>query len=668
MRRADLPWIGLLAIWGLWIYWPGLDHPSLWNWDESIHMAVARGVYATFFTPHVYAHHLYPGYAFNDWVNGEIWIHKPVLPFWLGAAVMHLIGITPLGLRLASLAGMVLAGACLYLLLRSLAPRAWAAAVSAAFMGLPFAWKMVQGYQFGDVTDCTLVGFVVLAFWLLLRTIETDSPWLAAAAGAVTGLGFLCKSALALTPLGAAIAMAVLGSRGFCQGLRWRRLVPFLGAFLLLALPWEIVCAIRWPALNKVEVLHTFGHLTGKSVENWIRPWDALFNEIDEAELAPWPLVLPLVAAGWLAIRAVRRREPVAVLVTLWIGAEWLVLTLARVKVPAIAWTVVPAVCLALGVAVLDAFGRPALAVALVGALGAPRIAQALPSLGRARFHLPHFFFETRSRPGLVAGVLIVLACLGMGLLLQALRRRMPRASLGGSLLLGAAGLALASWLLFVRTPEARAEAGAALEVQSLMGYERDVGLALGRATPEKSVVFLGTDREPPSGFAVQNLLFWSGRTTYRRAPDPTTAHRLGYHPYLVSPVAQPFREVPGVPASSWLRAYDLDAPAPPPPLPPGLSPLGVWAGDMQVLGFAAAPGDRSHGRYAFYLHAEGAPGRLSILFRTRKGVEAATLDPGESLASVYSLSGKPWFIVPLLGPPPEQLLSVEVRGGRTSR
>ena len=665
MRRTDLPWIGLLAAWGVWIYWPGLDHPSLWNWDESIHMAVARGVYATFFTPHIYAHHLYPGYAFNDWVNGEIWIHKPILPFWLGAALMHVLGVTPLGLRLASLAGMTLAGACLYLLLRSLAPRPWAALVAGAFMGLPFAWKMVQGYQFGDVTDCTLAGFEVLAFWLVLRAIETGSDRHALAAGAVTGLAFLCKSALALTPLGAALAMALLGSGGFVKGLRWRQLALFAGAFVALSIPWEIVCAVRWPELNQVEVLHTFGHLTGKSVENWIRPWDALFNEIFEAELAPWPLALPLVAGVWLMVRAFRRREPAAVLVAIWIGAEWFVLTLARVKVPAIGWTVVPALFVALGVAVLDAFGRPVLAAALAGALASPWIAARFPSLARARFHLPDFFFETRARPGLVEGLAVVLACLALGLAWRLGRRLAPRLSRAGSFAVATAGLALAAFLLLARTPQARAEAEAALEVQSLMGYEREVGLALSRETPEKSVIFLGTDREPPSGFAVQNLLFWSGRTTYRRPPDVATAHRAGYHPYLVSPAAQPFREVPGVPASSWLRAYDLDAPAPPPPLPAGVTPLGLWTGGVQMLGWAAEPGDGRHGRYAFYLHTDGPVGRVRVVYRTRAGEEVGWVDPGEALT--YAVAGKPWFVVPALGPPPGEVVSVELPGAVTT-
>jgi 4-amino-4-deoxy-L-arabinose transferase-like glycosyltransferase len=663
-----LPWLAILSGWGLWLFLPNLGHSSIWNWDESVHMAVARGVFDSFFTPHIFSHHLYPGYAFNDWVNGEIWIHKPILPFWLGALVMHVIGITPLGLRLCSVAGMLLAAGCLFLLLRKVTARPWALVIAGSFLTLPFSWRMVQGYQFGDVTDATLVGFVVLSFWLLLLAVERRSSRYAGAAGLAIGLGFLCKSALALTPLGTAFAFVILGGLGFCRGLRWQSFCVLVAAFVVVSLPWEIVCAIRWPELNKVEVLHTFGHITGKSVENWIRPWDGIFNEINEVELSPLPLALPLVAAGWLAIRAWRRREPVVVMVAIWLSAEWWMLSYASVKVPAVAWTTVPAVLFALGLAVADAFRRPALAAALVGALSVPRVQAHWHSLSRLRMHVPAGWVETRSRPGLVEGVAVVAVFLALGTLVQLMRPLFPRFVGAGAWLISVTGIALVLLLLLVDLPKAQAKAVRDSELQSLMGYEKESGLAIDRETPKKSVVFLGYEREPPSAFAVQDTIFWSGRMSYRHAPDPATAHREGYHPYLVSPAAQPFQEVPGVPATSWLRAYDLDAPAAPPPLPPGVTPIGLWAGNAQVLGYAVAPGNERRGRYAFYLHTEGPSPHLGIVFHTRNGAEPGSIDPGTCLTNAASFQHKPWFIVPVLGPPPGELQSVELPGGQATQ
>ncbi len=664
MRRADLPWIALLAAWGAWLLLPGLAHPSLWNWDESIHQAVARGVYDSFFTPHVYPNHLYPEpTGWDYWVNGGVWLHKPPLPFWLGAIVMHAIGVTPLALRLVSAAGMIGASICLFLLLRSATARPWAALVAAAFLALPFGWKMVQGYQFGDVTDCTVTGFTLLSTLLLLLAVERDSTPLAAGAGAACGLAFLCKSALALTPMGVAAALWILGAAGFCKGPRTRSLAALLAAFVVIAVPWEIACAIRWPELNHREVVHTFGHLTGHTVENWVRPWDGIFNEIDQAELSPLPLALPLVAGLWLILRALRRRESVVLIAALWLWAEWIVLTAARVKVPAVAWTAVPAVFFALGVAVADAFGRPALAAALAGAFLGPSLAAHWPSLARLRLGLPRFFVETRDRPGLVEGLAVAAAALALGLVILALRRVLPLLgrALGGLLAVGAAGLA--AWALFVQVPRAQAAARDEMETQSLSGYGREAGLAIGRASPEKSVIFLGVDRDPPSSFGVQELIFWSGRAVYRRAPDLSTARRAGWHSYLVTPVAQNLAEVPGVPAASWLRAYDLDAPAVPAALPPDLTPLRVREGDMTVLGYAAAPGDGRRGRYAFFVHAGGAPQRLAVRFHTRHGDENGFLDPAMSLTRIPP--GAPWFVLPALGPPPDALVSIDLPGAQ---
>ncbi len=656
MKRHDLPFLALLLGFGLVVYLPGLAHPSLWNWDESIHEAVARGVYDSFLTPHVLVEPFYPMSA-NEWVNAGVWLHKPPLPFWIGATLMHLFGISPLGLRLTACAGMLLAAAALFLLTRSQLSRPWALLFSGAFLALPCAWRMVQGYQFGDVTDTTLVGFVSLAMLLVLRATESRSNRLAALAGVAVGLGFLCKSALALSPLGVAFALALLGAAGLCEGPRFRQLAFMVAPILALALPWEIYCAVRWPALNRIETLHTFGHLSGVSVENWIRPVDAIFNEVHETELSPLPLALPIVAGVWLAIRALRRRETPVVLAALWLWADWIVLTAAKVKVPGVAWSAVPAIFFALALAFRDAWRRPALALPLLGALASPALARAFPALSRLRMRLPDALLETRTRPGLGEGLAAAGIALALGLVIVALGR------LGSPLrwLAGAAAGAAALWLVLLDVPRAQAKDRAGLEIQSLYDYAREVGLAIDRGSPKKSVVFLGAQRDPPGSFGVQELVFWSGRMVYRRPPDLEAARAHGYEPLLVSPRAEPFREVAGVPATAWARAYDLADPAPPPPLPLGVTPLGARSGPTTVLGYAASPADATHGRWAFYLHADGYPAPVPIVFHTRHGDERAQLEPGDSLVSPSQLAGANWFVAPLIGPPPGEVTSLEL-------
>ncbi|MHB1844213.1 MAG: ArnT family glycosyltransferase [Deltaproteobacteria bacterium] len=656
MRRRDLPYLALLWGFGLFVYLPGLAHPSLWGWDEAIHAAVARGVYDRFFTPHILVEPFYPMSA-NEWVNAGVWLHKPPLPFWLGATLMHLFGVSPLGLRLTAALGMLLAGAALFLLLRTVVARPWALLFSGALLALPCAWRMVQGYQFGDVTDTTLAGAVAVSMLLLLRAIETKSDRLAAWTGVAVALGFLCKSALALTPLGVAVVLALSAALGLSDGPRPRQLAFLLLPFFALALPWEIVCAIRWPALNRIETMHTFGHLSGVSVENWIRPVDAIFNEVAEAELSPLPLALPVVAGLWLGIRALRRRETPVLLVALWLWADWSVLTFAKVKVPGVAWSAVPALFFALALAFRDAWRRPALALPLLGTLASPWIAHAWPLIARVREHLPAALVETRSRPGLAEGLAIALAALALGLLIRALGRFGTPARV----LFGAAALAGGLWLVVLDVPRAQAKNAAELETQSLYDYSREVGLAIDRAAPKKSVIFLAANRDPPSSFGVQELIFWSGRMVYRRPPDLGAARAHGYEPLLVSPRAEPYRELPGVPAIAWARAYDLGRPSPPPPLPLGMTPLGATSGTTTVIGYAGAKADAHHGRWAFYLHPSGQPGRIPIVFHTRHGDERSAIDPNDSLLGAGALAAAPWFVAPVIGPPPDEVTSIEV-------
>ncbi len=46
-------------------------------------------------------------------------------------------------------------------------------------------------------------------------------------------------------------------------------------------------------------------------------------------------------------------------------------------------------------------------------------------------------------------------------------------------------------------------------------------------------------------------------------------------------------------------------------------------------------------------------------------GEEVGWVDPGEALT--YAVAGKPWFVVPALGPPPGEVVSVELPGAVTT-
>ncbi len=671
--------LALIVAWGLWWQAPDLGHPTLRDWDEVFHQAAARGTYQTFFAPHLYADHLYPQPP-TEWWSSTVWLHKPTGPFWFAAAVMKVIGVTPLALRLGGLLGQLGAALALYLMARKALGSFWPLVAALGFLALPFGWKLTQGFHFGDATDGTLVGWVSLAMLLGIRAAERRSWRWALAAGGATGVAFLCKSALGLVPLGTFAVLTALAAVGFCRGPRWRDLAAFAGALLVVAAPWNLYAAWRWPEIFRAASGHTLAHLAepgGFQLGPWARPWDAIFNEVLAAEVSPLPHGFLVLAGLVLAVRAWRKRELPLVAAAIWLWATWLIHSYATIKVPAQVWSALPAAFLAMAALASELYRSPGLAGATLGALAAPWLMPLWPTLGRWRAGLPAWFEQTRTLPGLFEGLLLAAAGAALALgLLAVLRRIDTRVSApplpGGprlllrpvklvrvTLLLAAPAL-LWGWLLWA-VPRAQAQQVVHLAPQLLISYSAELGPALDAAVPQRAVVFQDLDADPPGVFEVQSLIFWSGRIVYRRAADPAAAERRGYHPYLVSPAAEPFAPVPGVPPHAWLRAYDLKSPAAPSPLPDGVHPLEIPAGPQTVVGWAAGRIDAGHHRYAFYLRPNGLPGPLAVTFHLKNGTSRrALIPPEDALRSRHRLARSAWYTAPAVGPPLEEVVALQ--------
>jgi 4-amino-4-deoxy-L-arabinose transferase-like glycosyltransferase len=655
----DLPWLALILAIGLFRLAPGLAHPEIASWDESAHQAVTRGIRDTGL-PVIYKDPLIPIRP-DDWLGAGVFLHKPILPFWLGAQVMRLTGVTPLALRIVSLCASLLAACVLFLLARRSTGRLLASLLAIAYLTLPFHWRLVQGYQFGDVTDTTLAAFVTLAFWLLLLALERESARFAVAAGVAVGLGFLSKNVLALAPLGAAAVAIVLPLNGSTARFRLRAFLWMLLAATVVAAPWSVYTALRWPALFWQETAHTVGHLNGSTVTNWQKPFDAIWNEINEVELTPFPPAVALLAGLFLLARGLRRRrEPEAVLLALWLLIEWTVLSLARAKVPAIVWAAAPPLLIGFGQWILAARFRPTLAGALLGAILAPALTAArLPFVEHMRAGLPSFLVQTRSRPGLFEGLLLALAAGVLGWLLA--RPKATRQFVVPALAI-AAMIAALNLALLENDRALRAQV-AALRDQSLESYTDQLGLALDRLIPEKSVLLLATDRNRPCCFEKQNLMFWSGRMAYPRAFEQR-ARDHGYHPYLISSSAQPYALVPGVPAGSPLQAFDLDVALPgPSPMPEGVSTTDIDAKGTEMIGLARLRGDATRDRYAFYLHSPMPQSRTDVSFFAKGGAQEWSLGPELSLQTAGQLRDVPWYILPALGPRRSVLTGISFGG-----
>ncbi|HYH99735.1 ArnT family glycosyltransferase [Hyalangium sp.] len=659
LDRVDALAIAFICAWGLSLLAPGLGHPGMHDWDEVLHQAAARGTYDTFFYPHFYRDPLFP-VAPHDWLGAAVWLHKPIAPLWFGATLMHLIGVTPLAMRIGALLGQLGAAVAIYLLARNATGRFWSSVGACGFLALPFGWVLTQGLLFGDSYDCMLVGFVSLTLVLLVHTIEKDSWRWAVLAGVALGLGHLTKTVLALAPLGVAGVMVGLRWLRFSKGLRPTHFLIIGGTALLVSGPWNLYAALTWPEVYQAGANLTFGHINappGVDVGGWRRPVDAIFVEVNATEFSPLLSIFPLVMGVWLIIRGVQRREPAILVTALWVWSTWLTHSFVAVKAPGHVWNAAPAVFVGLAIAAVDARRFPALGAATIAALLTPEALRLFPALGHLRTLVPPWLPQARVVPGLVEGAVLCLgaALITWGTFILAKRTRWI------SQLVGLACMGLLLLAVGYRLPSALRAQPEKYRGELLTSYHHVLGPVLDRVLPEQSVLFQVFDHDPRNSFELHSSLFWSGRMTYRGRVDFDAAHAKGYHVYIVSPAAEPYVPIPGVPAHSWLRAYDAEAPASPPPIPEGATPLNVQVDRMRILGFASGPLDGGSDQWTFFMQPEGVPHGLPISFLTRDGrVHSMGAEPELSLRRRENLAGAAWFILPILGPPRAQVSAIE--------
>jgi 4-amino-4-deoxy-L-arabinose transferase-like glycosyltransferase len=660
--RADWLACVMLAAWMALRLLPGLDHPGMPRWDEALHQSAARGTFEEPLRPHIYRDHLHPR-GLGDWIYAGVWLHKPPLPFWAGALLMHLTGIQPLALRWVSVLADLAVGLGLFFMLRRRVGRFWATLAGFAYLSLNFTWMLTQGFQFGDVTDTTLAAFVTLATIALVRACERPSARWACAAGLFLAMGYLCKSALALTPLAVAIILWALHRRRLAWGLRPRPLLVLVGSFAVAALPWAFYSARAWPEQYRANAKLIFAHL----VDDWYpwgRPIDALLNEINGVELFPIPVALPMVAAVWVAWRAWQGRRSLDLALALWIWISWIVLSLTPAKVPAHGFGAVPAILAAVVLLVVDVRSRPLLAAATLATAVSGWVMPWLPSLSKVRTLVPATLPQTRDRAGMAEGLFLALLAVGVSWLVVRCWRdsRWPARILGWAATLAVVGL------LGVHTPIAkRADRKLLLATTGATDYTREVGRALDRAVPDKSVVFLDTERNPECCSQEHALIFYSGKMTYRGQPEIETSREQGYAPYLVSPQAVPYAPVPGIPAHAWWRAYDLSAPlAAPVGIPEGVTSLSARAGQLELLGIARGPAISTRDRWALVARVIDTPAdpAITLVFETRRGTELVRADLRDVLMDLNALKRAPWFILPFIGPLRAEVSTLRLEDG----
>ncbi|MGH9737540.1 MAG: ArnT family glycosyltransferase [Candidatus Acidiferrales bacterium] len=209
--------------------------PSLMNDVDAVQAQIARNMLTS-----------------GDWVTAHIdrvaYLEKPPLLYWMTAVSYKIFGVHDWSARIP----IVLSAIALCWLVAAFG--IWAFGKRAGFYaGLCLA-TCVGLFLFTRIIipDVMLTFTIALAMWAFLRAIDAEEKrpllW-AILLAANLGIGLLLKSLIGVVfPIAAAL-LYLLFTRQLFSAKVWRRLHPFLGAAIILAIaaPWHILAALRNP-------------------------------------------------------------------------------------------------------------------------------------------------------------------------------------------------------------------------------------------------------------------------------------------------------------------------------------------------------------------------------------------------------------------------------------
>jgi len=221
--------------------------------------------------------------ATGDWISprldGEAWLEKPPLLYWMSAIGFRL-GLGPetaprLPLGLATVAFIVWFR---FYLRRWLTDEQ--ALLAACILATSAGWI---AYTHVAVTDVPLSICFAVAMLVSLRWIEEGRWRDAVVAGVFFGLAVLAK---ALVPVALAAPLVWFGRH------RWRQWPLVVGAALAVAGPWYVVITMRegWAFIDELFIKHHFSRIVSQDLQHVQPFW--FYGPVIAGLLLPWPLLL----------------------------------------------------------------------------------------------------------------------------------------------------------------------------------------------------------------------------------------------------------------------------------------------------------------------------------------------------------------------------------------
>lgn len=306
--------LALAALCGVLFFWR-LGVTPLDDFDESYYAEAAREM-------------LVRGDLLTPYYNGEPFLLKPILIYWLNAAAFRLFGVTEFAVRAVS----AFFGTFVVLVTYCFASRALsrrAGLLAGGALALCYMW--IDTAREGMI-DMPLTAAAAPAMFLLFLAMQAPKgrrKWLYLAAYPLFGIAFLAKGPTAIGVVVLGLVGYLVGARRLGETLREAQLAPGIALALAVAGPWFVYEALHQPGFLEVFFMREhFGHLQGELArdEPW---WGHLKNLL--VYFYPWIAFLPAAVAH--ALRQEDRRH-VLRFALWWAGAVVVAFSFAGAKLP----------------------------------------------------------------------------------------------------------------------------------------------------------------------------------------------------------------------------------------------------------------------------------------------------------------------------------------------
>jgi len=316
-----------------------LGDPYIHIFDEAVHLNVTRNLVLDCCTPKLHRQPL--GTDASSWLDNYIWLHKPLMPFYVQAGIARFFDTGVWTLRFVALLFAQLLVVLVFYIGVKFFDTLTAVTAAALVAFNHFTFQLVQGWQFSGIPDLTLACALMGVLITLLSIVQVPRRRYYLAFGAFSGVAFLCKDGLSLIPFFVLLlARPLSGWREHAMGL-----VIAVAAAVAVVSPPTVYLAYRFPAEVMLEQQQRVGHLL-RDIEGWSRPFDFYWTVYFHRVTSPLLTGSTYLAAA-LGLTVFRRNAKLRAL-SLWVAAYPFLLSFGVSKVTNFIYPVLPAAALLL--------------------------------------------------------------------------------------------------------------------------------------------------------------------------------------------------------------------------------------------------------------------------------------------------------------------------------